>query len=32
MKKYQKTACSSLPEGEHLVVRNMLKKIELNHK
>ena len=27
---YHKTACTSLPEDEHLDVRNMLKTLELN--
>jgi len=27
LKKYHKTACTSLPEDEHLVVRNMSKTI-----
>ena len=27
MKEYQKTACTSLPEDEYLVVQNMLKTI-----
>jgi hypothetical protein len=29
-KKYHKTACTSLPEDEHLVVRNMPKTLSLN--
>jgi len=31
MQKYQKIACTNLPEDEHLVVQNMSKTIELNH-
>jgi len=29
-KKYRKTACISLPEDEHLDVRNMSKTLQLN--
>jgi hypothetical protein len=29
-KKYHKTACTSLPEAEHLHVRNMSKTLQLN--
>ena len=29
-KKYHKIACTSLPEDEHLDVRNMLKTLQLN--
>ena len=29
-KKYHKTACKSLPEDEHLDVRNMSKTLQLN--
>ena len=30
-KKYHKTACTRLPEDEHLDVRNMSKTIKLKH-
>jgi hypothetical protein len=29
-KKYHKTTCTSLPEHEHLIVRNLSKTTELN--
>ena len=30
MKKHQKTACTNLPEDEHLVVQTMSKTLQLN--